>query len=224
MELTTTQIIAGAIILAFIAIVAAIAYWCGHTSGKTCEYEHGRLAARLDHQKERLKLEGELAEYRHLAECRTREITALRANIQAEADDHAAVTADLRRRLANTTTLTAEDRAILQGIAAKLTLAADTWSGLRANDHANAARAFADYAAELAARAGLEQHEHPDTELIEWLDREATAHVEPEYGELRFMLAGKPAGYNHIRDLLRDAMEQAIEIEQNHQATLEAAV
>lgn len=224
MELTTTQIIAGAIILAFIAIVAATAYWSGRHNGLGEGYSAGRTDASNYWRPLFQQKRGERDETQRLLDCRTRELAALRANIQAEANDHAAVTADLRRRLANTTTLTAEDRAILQGIAAKLTLAADTWSGLRANDHANAARAFANYAAELAARAGLEQHEHPDTELIEWLDREATAHVELEHGELRFMLAGKPAGYNHLRDLLRDAMEQAIEIEQNHQAALEAAV
>ncbi|GBL59218.1 hypothetical protein PCLA_13f0064 [Pseudomonas citronellolis] len=218
MELTTTQIIAGAIILAFIAIVAAIAYWSGNYNRWGEGYSAASNYWRPLFQQQR----DEREETQRLLDCRTREIAALRANIQIEADDHAAVVRDLHRRLANTTTLTAEDRALLQGIAAKLTLAADTWSGLRVNDHAAAARAYADYATELAARAGLEQHEHPDTELIEWLDREATAHTELEYGELRFMLAGKTDGYSHIRDLLRDAMQQSLEIQENHQATLEA--
>lgn len=223
MELTTTQIIATAIILVFIAIVAGISYWAGYTSGQSCEYEHGRIDAGLDQQAERLQLKGELAEACRLLECRNRELKALRTNIEIEADDHAEVVRGLHHRLAAATTLTPEDRSVLQAIASKLHLAADTWAGLRANDHASAARVQAEYATILAERAGTEPQAHPDSELIEWLDREASFHADHECAELRFLVCTRPEGHAHIRDIIRLGMLQAEEIEQNHQATLEAS-
>ncbi|WP_416311142.1 hypothetical protein [Pseudomonas sp. W03] len=223
MELTTMQLIAAGAILAFVALAAGVAYWSGHQAGEEKGYVDGRRSA-TDHwrplfQQQRI----ERTEAQRLLDCRDREITALRANIRIEADDNAAVIRELHDRLASVEPLTEEDRTTLHGIAGKLTLAADTFAGMRAHDHARLARAFAAYATDLANRPAPTQHRHPDTELIEWLDREATAHTELEYGELRFLLAGKPEGYNHIRDLLRDAMEQSNEIEQNHQVTLEAS-
>ena len=88
----------------------------------------------------------------------------------------------------------------------------------------NRAQLVHQHLSALHARATASDWRHPDTELIEWLDRAATVHTELEYAELRFLLAGKPEGYDHIRDLFRHAMEQDAEIEQNHQAALEAAV
>lgn len=87
----------------------------------------------------------------------------------------------------------------------------------------NRAQLVHQHLASLHSRASASDWRHPDTELIEWLDRAATVHTELEYAELRFLLAGKPEGYDHIRDMLRHAMEQDAEIEQNHQAALEAA-
>lgn len=223
MELSTTQLIAAAVIIAFTLIALGMALWIGHRAGNAKGYSTGH-ADGVDFWHPLFQRESrERDEARRLLDCRNREITALRANIRIEADDNAAVIRELHERLASVEPLTEEDRATLHGIAGKLTLAAGTFAGMRAHDHARLARAFASYATDLANRPATAQHRHPDTELIEWLDREATVHTELEYGELRFLLAGKPEGYNHIRDLLRDAMEQSTEIEQNHQVTLEAS-
>ncbi|CDF82623.1 hypothetical protein PKB_1258 [Pseudomonas knackmussii B13] len=223
MEFTTTQIIATAIILAFIAIVAGIAYWSGHRAGKETGYSEGRTTATNYWRPLIATKIAQRDEAQRLLDCRNRELKALRTNIEIEADDHAEVLRGLQHRLAAATTLTPEDRAVLQAIASKLNLAADTWAGLRANDHAGAARVQAEYAAALAERAGTEPQDHPDTLLIEWLDLEATVHADHECAELRFMVCTRPAGHAHVRDIIRLGMQQAADIEQNHQATLEAS-
>ncbi|MNG27235.1 hypothetical protein D3C84_1123300 [compost metagenome] len=68
------------------------------------------------------------------------------------------------------------------------------------------------------------QYIHPDTELIEWLDREASLYGHgQEYVQMHFQLAADPTGYNHIRDVLKLAKQQAEEIEQKHASTLQEA-
>lgn len=223
MELSTTQIIAAVVILAFMAVTVCLAYWAGHTEGSKGEYQHGRIQRGIELQAERLRIEEELAETQRLLDCRNREIRTLRDNIRIEADDNAAVIRELHDRLTSTQPLTEEDRATLHGIAAKLTIAANTFAGVRAHDHARLARSFAAYATEMANRPAPALQRHPDTELIEWLDREASFNADFECAELRFMVTTSPEGHDHIRDVIRRAMNQAEEIEQGHQATLEAS-
>ncbi|MCP1647261.1 hypothetical protein [Pseudomonas nitroreducens] len=224
MELSTTQIIAAVVILAFMAITAGLAYWAGHTNGSSTEYQHGRIHKGLELQAERPRIEEELAEIQRLVDCRTRELMALRANVRIEGDEHTATVRDLHRRLASAGGISEEDRATLQAVAEKLLLAANTWAGLRAHDQAQAARIFSAYVAELAERCPSALQDPPDTDLIEWLDREASFNADFECAELRFMVTTNPEGHTHLRDVIRRAMRQAEEIEQGHQATLEASV
>lgn len=223
MELSTTQLIAAAVIIAFSLIALGMALWIGHRAGNAKGYELGRTTATnylrplLDQRRD------ERDEAQRLLDCRNREIRTLRDNIRIEADDNAAVIRELHDRLISTQPLTEEDRATLHGIAAKLTLAADTFAGVRANDHARLARSFAAYATEMANRPAPALQRHPDTELIEWLDREASFNADFECAELRFMVTTNPEGHAHVRDAIRRAMRQAEEIEQGHQETLEAS-
>jgi len=224
MELSTTQIIAAVVILAFMAVTVCLAYWAGHTEGSKGEYLHGRTQRGLELQAERLQCEADLAEAQRLLDCRTREIAALRANIQIEADDNAAAIRELHDRLACVEPLTEEDRATLHAIAGKLTLAANTFAGMRAHDHARLARSFAAYATEMANRPAPVLQRHPDSELIEWLDQAgATYYVDDSAAEVRFPINPAAEGYDHLRDLLRAAMQQDLDLMQHHQATLEAS-
>ncbi|QEY75773.1 hypothetical protein [Pseudomonas denitrificans (nom. rej.)] len=223
MELSTTQLIAAAVIVVFALIALGMAFWIGHRAGNAKGYELGRTTATnylrplLDQRRD------ERDEAQRLLDCRTRELMALRANVRIEGDEHTATVRDLLRQLASAGGLSEEDRATLQAVAEKLLLAANTWAGLRANDQAQAARIFSAYVAELAQRCPSPLQDHPDTELIEWLDREASFHADFECAELRFMVTTSPEGHTHVRDVIRRAMRQAEEIEQGHQATLEAS-
>lgn len=224
MELSNTQLIAAAVIVVFALIALGMALWIGHRTGNAKGYELGRLTAtnywRSLHDQRR----DERNETQRLLDCRNREIQTLRDNIRIEADDNAAVIRELHDRLSSTQPLTEEDRATLHGIAAKLTLAADTFAGMRAHDHARLARAFAAYATEMANRPAPTLHRHPDTELIEWLDEAAaTYYVDQGAAEVRFPINPAPEGYDHLRDLLRAAMQQDLDLTQHHQATLEAS-
>lgn len=223
MELSTTQLIAAAVIIAFTLIALGVASWIGHRAGNAKGYELGRLTATnywrplLDQRRD------ERDEAQHLVDCRTRELMALRANVRIEGDEHTATVRDLHRRLASAGGISEEDRATLLAVAEKLLLAANTWAGLRAHDQAQAARFFSAYVSELAGRCQTSLQNHPDTDLIEWLDREASFNADFECAELRFMVTTSPDGHAHVRDVIRRAMRQAEEIEQNHQATLEAS-
>ncbi|OWP50247.1 hypothetical protein [Pseudomonas nitroreducens] len=223
MELSTTQLTAVAVIVIFALIALGMALWIGHRAGNAKGYSAG-YAAGVDYWHPRFQRESrERDEAQRLLDCRTRELLALRANVRIEGDEHTATVRDLLRQLASAGGISEEDRATLQAVAEKLLLAANTWAGLRANDQAQAARIFSAYVAELAQRCPSPLQDHPDTELIEWLDREASFNADFECAELRFMVTTNPEGHAHIRDVIRRAMHQAEEIEQGHQATLEAS-
>lgn len=223
MGLSTTQLIAIAVIVVFALIALGMAHWIGHRAGNAKGYEFGRLTASNYWRPILDKRRNDLTEARRLLDCRTRELMALRANVRIEGDEHTATVRDLHRRLASAGGISEEDRATLQAVAEKLLLAANTWAGLRAHDQAQAARIFSAYVAELAVRYPSPLREHPDTDLIEWLDREASFNADFECAELRFMVTTNPEGHAHVRDVIRRAMRQAEEIEQGHQATLEAS-
>lgn len=223
MELSTTQLIAAAVIIAFTLIALGMALWIGHRAGHTKGYNAGH-ADGIDYWHPLFQRESrERDEAQRLLDCRTRELVALRANVQIEGDEHTATVRDLHRRLASAGGISEEDRPTLQAVAEKLLLAANTWTGLRAHDQAQAARIFSAYVAELAERRPSALQDHPDTDLIEWLDREASFNADFEYAELRFMVTTDPEGHTHVRDVIRRAMRQAEEIEQGHHATLEAS-
>ena len=50
--------------------------------------------------------------------------------------------------------------------------------------------------------------EHPDTTLIEWLDKEASYNGDEESAELRFPVTSPQDGFEHLRDVLRLAIRQ----------------
>lgn len=224
MELSTTQIIAAVVILAFMAITAGLAYWAGHTNGSSAEYQHGRIHKGMELQAERLRIEEELAETQRLLDCRNREIKALHANTRIEADDNAAVIRELRDQLARVEPLTEEDRATLHAIAGKLTLAADTFAGMRAHDHARLARTFALYVTDLALRPAPTKQRHPDTELIEWLEAFAEFDIDRDMAFVRFEAwPSDLASTETLRAMIEQAKAYQEEVDTNYNETLTTA-
>ena len=116
-----------------------------------------------------------------------------------------------------TNPFTADDQAVLSAIASKLELAASTFDGLKSPDHARFSRTLQQNALNMIERlrvalehsAATPAHfEHPDTTLIEWLDKEASYNGDEESAELRFPVTSPQDGFEHLRDVLRLAIRQ----------------
>lgn len=168
----------------------------------------------------------ELIEVKRTLDAREGALSKLRQSLIEEQRDHGEVERGLLNRLASVCRLTAEDHAVLVAMAAKLGLAADTFAGLNAHDHAKAARLFQAQALDMADRiqkAIASQQPHPDSELIDFLEEEATIDFDLEACTLRFFAAaGTEIGITSIRDLLRNASADSQAMTQNHAAALQA--
>ena len=108
-----------------------------------------------------------------------------------------------------------QDRITLQAAANQLDVAANTYSGLQAGDQVRFARQMQQRLLALVGRldATLQASDGnvTDSDLIEWLDQQATYWADNnECGELRFPIDSKVEGYNHIREILRDAVAQHV--------------
>lgn len=230
MELTNPQLYALFAIAISMIVLCGIAYCLGLKTGHAAGQEHMRATGLRDWKRRYQQLHDdkqaqgfELAEARQRMDSQTRELATLRRNIQAEAEEHGRVERDLLQRIAASAPLTDEDQATLEAIAAKLELAASTFAGLGSGDHARFARQLQQYAINMVQRLKAAQANakpHPDTELIEFMDREATFHADFETIELRMMCV-LPGEVSHVRQALRQAMTQAEQIEQNHATTLQ---
>lgn len=227
MELTNPQLYAlfGAAIAVLILI--GITYCAGLKTGKGAGYEQGREAATDHWRRIYTATRDERLDALDKLDKSLRETVALRRKIQAEADDHAEVERGLLQRLAAAAPFNDEDQATLQAIAAKLELAADTFAGIGVGDHARFARQLAQHALNMAQRlqaAAANTLPHPDSELIEWLDKEATLNFDLESATLRFFCPpGSEINTYTIRTLLRQAKADSEQIDQNYTANLEAA-
>ncbi|WP_330114895.1 hypothetical protein SA496_01105 [Pseudomonas sp. JS3066] len=228
MELTNQQLIYVLFAALVIALaLAGIAYCVGLKTGQGAGFEQGRTTA-TDYWKPFCRnLRKDLINVEAQLDCRSREIRALRLNIEQETSDHQAVERALREELnaARAYALTWDDQQTLIKAVRQLGLAAQQFarSGSTKTNHAALHR---DALSALAAKvqAAIDGGAvHPDTELIEWLDREATFWADHETGEIRFLFAASPNGHEHLRDVLQMAKQQAEEIEQNHATLLQEA-
>lgn len=234
MELTNPQLYALFAIAISMIVLGGIAYCLGLKTGHAAGQEHMRATGLRDWKRRYQQLHDDkqaqgldLAEAKRLLDCQTRELATLRRNIQAEAEEHGKVELGLLQRLAAATPLTDEDQATMEAIAAKLELAASTFAGLGSGDHARFARQLQQYALNMAQRLKAAQANtkpHPDTELIEWLESDATVDFDLETATLRFQsFPGSEAGISSVRALLRQAKADSEEIDRNHTKCLEAA-
>lgn len=227
MELTNPQLYAlfGAAIAVLILI--GITYCAGLKTGHSSGWQEGRQAGTNYWRPLFQEKRDERLEALDLLDKRERELATLRRNIQAEADDHAEVERGLLQRLAAAAPFNDEDQATLQAIAAKLELAADTFAGIGVGDHARFARQLAQHALNMAQRlhaAAANTLPHPDSELIDWLEEEATVDFDLETASLRFLCPpGSELGVSSTRALLRQAKADSEQIERNHADSLAEA-
>lgn len=227
MELTNPQLYAlfGAAIAVLILI--GITYCAGLKTGHSSGWQEGRQAGTNYWRPLFQEKRDERLEALDLLDKRERELATLRRNIQAEADDHAEVERGLLQRLAAAAPFNDEDQATLQAIAAKLELAADTFAGIGVGDHARFARQLAQHALNMAQRlhaAAANTLPHPDSELIDWLEAEASIGSSVDHVTLRFLSAPNCSETSRsLRSILRQAKADSEEIDRNHTAALEAA-
>ena len=226
---TTAQIYGIFAALSCAAVAGFIFYCIGLRTGKAAGYEQGRETSANNWRKlldsKRIKLE----EATTNAGNRLRELLALRENIKAEAEDHAKVERGLLNRLAAAAPLSDEDHAVLIAVVAKLELAADTFAGLNAHDHARFSRHLQAQVLDMAERIKKSQanaQPHPDSELIDWLDENACVHFDLETAELRFQAF--PTNWipfvDDLRTLLRQAKADSEDIDQHGAEALRLAV
>lgn len=225
---TTAQIYSIFAALSCAAIAGLIFYCIGLRTGKAAGYEQGRETSANHWRKlldaKRIKLE----EVSTTAGNRLRELLTLRENIKAEAEDHAKVERDLLNRLAAAAPLGDEDHAVLIATGAKLELAAGTFAGLGSHEHARFSRHLMAQVLDIADRikkAQANTQPHPDTELIEWLDENATVHFDLETAELRFQaFAEHHPLVDDLRTMLRQAMADSDDIDRHGAEALRRAV
>ncbi|MDP3848596.1 MAG: hypothetical protein Q8R10_19430 [Pseudomonas sp.] len=214
-------------ILAVIAIFAAIGllYWGGYMSGRKDGTAEGYATGHSAGKSAAFAEAGEcVRQYRNDAE----QLKSLR---EIERRDHRtaleAIMLDCNERIClfarRANPFTTDDQAVLGAIASKLELAASTFDGLKSPEHARFARALQQNALNMIERLRIAleysaappaHFEHPDTALIEWLDKEASYHGDLETGELRFLVTSPADGFEHVRDVLRLAIHQ----QQTHEA------
>lgn len=222
MELTTPQIYALFAIAAAIAVLIGISYCAGLRTGS-------RAADRLIHKLEKIngatsnslaKRTADLIETNRKLDAREGALSKLRQCLREEQCDHDNVTKQLREDLNHEVAnrLTHDDWLMLKLAAKQLGIVSGqfTKSGSsktnqaalaqsRINDIASRIKEALD---ELPRLRSAAEHGISDTDLIEWLDKEATFAGELEYGQLRFSVVSPPAGFEHTRDVLTLAVQQ----------------
>jgi hypothetical protein len=211
---TINSLILLTIILALIGLYCSV-YSRGVAVGTDAGYKGGRSAGKSAAAAEFSSLirttRADAEQLRHLREIERREYrTALEA-IMLDCDQRICIFA----RRANP--FTTDDQVVLLAITSKLQLAASTFDGLHSPDHARLARSLQTHALNMAERLRIAltysaetpaRFEHPDTALIEWLNKEASYNADEESAELRFPVTSPHAGFEHVRDVLRLAIRQ----------------
>lgn len=227
MELTTAQQCALLVMLATSALACFIFYSIGLRTGKATGFEQGQEDTKNHRLQTVENLRAELWNANHKLDARTREAMTLRNNVKAEAEDHAKVERGLLNRLAAASPLSDEDHAVLIAVVAKLELAADTFAGLNAHDHARFSRHLQAQVLDMAERIKKAQANtlpHPDSELIDFLSTAAslkiTAHDEwrIEYPSMRH-----PHRSASIRETIRCFREELEHLENAHEEAEEVA-
>lgn len=232
MELTTftTAQIYGIFAALSCAAFSGILFYClGLRTGRDAGEKQGKEQARAACEEVLQHRIAEAEDLRSQLDARTREAMALRNNIKAEAEDHAKIERGLLNRLAAAAPLSDEDHAVLLAVVDKLELAADTFAGLNAHDHARFSRHLQAQVLDMAERIKKSQanaQPHPDSELIDWLDENACVHFDLETAELRFQAF--PTNWipfvDDLRTLLRQAKADSEDIDQHGAEALRLAV
>lgn len=224
-----TTLINGFFAMLTVAALAGLLFYCiGLRSGRGAGFELSRESA-AKHWRKLLEAKRESnADLREQLDRRSRELMTLRDNIKAESDDHAKVERGLLQRLAAAAPLSDEDLAVLLAVASKLELAADTFAGLNSPDHARFSRHLQAQVQDMAARikkAQANTQPHPDSELIEWLDENATVHFDLETAELRFQAFPNDwvPFVDDLRTLLRKAKADSEDLDQHGAEVLRLA-
>lgn len=226
---TTAQVYGIFAALSCAAIAGFIFYCIGLRAGRDAGEKQGKEQARAACEEVLQHRIAEAEDLRSQLDARTREAMTLRNNIKAEAEDHAKVERGLLNRLAAAAPLSDEDHAVLLAVVAKLELAADTFAGLNAHDHARFSRHLQAQVLDMAERIKKSQahaQPHPDSELIDWLDENACVHFDLETAELRFQAF--PTNWipfvDDLRTLLRQAKADSEDIDQHGAEALRLAV
>lgn len=213
MELTTQQIYAFAIFCVVSVILIGIAYCGGLYTGRAAGFEQGRDNAT------------DVLEPRH------RQLSAENLDLCCSLDQAAQDLDEARAQVAvlqARPALTDEDRLPLMLAARQLGISAHQFakSGTtKTNQYALAQAKLQELADRLKTAGAQIQQPNIDTQLIEWLDENATFWADDETVQLRIpAVIDEHMGDGHIRDVLQLAMQQAIEIEQGHDAALRRAV
>lgn len=213
MELTTQQLHAIFAMLTVAAIAGLIFYCIGLRTGRQTA---ANIIEALEESRTNLDTflassTAELIEVKRTLDAREGALSKLRQSLVEEQRDHGEVERGLLNRLAAVCRLSTEDQAVLIAMAAKLGLAADTFAGLNAHDHAKASRLFQAQALDMADRiqkALANQQPHPDTEIIEWLNTNGDYWAEIDNATLRFDVNSPEEGFEHLRDVLTLAIQQ----------------
>lgn len=223
---TTAQIYSIFAALSCAAVAGFIFYCIGLRTGKAAGYEQGRETSANHWRKlldsKRIKLE----EATTNAGNRLRELLTLRENIKAEAEDHAKVERGLLNRLAAAAPLSDEDHAVLLAVGAKLELAADTFAGIGAPDHARFSRHLQAQVLDIAERikkAQANTQPHPDSELIDFLATVASMKIDGADWRIEYPSMRHPHRNASIRETIRCFREELEHLENAHEEAEEAA-
>lgn len=211
---TTAQIYGIFAALSCAAIAGFIFYCIGLRTGRDAGEKQGKEQARAACEELLQHHIAEVEDLRTQLDARTREAMALRNNIKAEAEDHAKVERGLLNRLAAAVPLSDEDHTVLLAVVAKLELAADTFAGLNAHDHARFSRHLQAQVLDMAERIKKSQanaQSHPDSELIDWLNDHAVHYI-PDVSivqiEMPTLLTAADTWPPHLRQMLRAGIEK----------------
>ena len=154
MELTTPQIYALFAMAVALAVLIGITYCAGLKTGRQASTN---IIEALEQSKTNLgntttKLTSEFIEVNRTLDAREGALSKLRQSLIEEQREHGQIERGLLNRLAAARPLSDEDQAVLIAAAEKLGLAAVTFAGLNAHDHAKAARLFQAQTLDMAAR------------------------------------------------------------------------
>lgn len=124
-------------------------------------------------------------------------------------------------RIIRATPFLKSDHLTLLEIATTLRLAKDTWDAfpgtetyrLKAINQAHFVGALAYRLLDSISSAAALNGDSLDTQIIEWLDKRGTLYAEPELSSISFPHDAEIEGYRHLRDALREAFEQDMNLQ-----------
>lgn len=227
MQLETHQLYALFAMLAITAVLIGLSYCSGLRTGRSAGYKQGRVAAARNWnglvnalKGEQAELRGRLAREEQLTESTRTRLDTLRTALHQEQAEHNTIVQDLLDELQRErgNSLTLDDCQALRRAARLLGHAADQVrkTGTTKTNHAAEAQSRVNAIAErlhtaLTAPKLMAQMADScitDTDMIEWLEREAVANGEHEQVVLYFPVVMPEAGLPTLRDILQLAIEQ----------------